>query len=161
MIRPEVDHHLTQLPLRQRGSHDRELLQLAAQLPELLHRAGIAHTRGIAGGGGLALQTLALTGRIAVPAGKIGAIVIEDLELPLAVPKVVVGHVIGIELALDPPHHPEARDAVRFGGTSAVRQSIQRVKRRIARRQRGKLRGERENEDEVHVAILTPSPVRS
>ena len=161
MIRPEVDHHLTQLPLRQRGSHDRELLQLAAQLPKLLHRAGIAHPRRIAGCGGLALQTLTLTGRIAIPAGKIGAIVIEDLELPLALRDVIVRDVIGIQLALDPPDHAEARDAVRFAGTSAVRQSIQRVKRRITRRQRRELRGERENEDEVHVAILTPPPVRS
>jgi hypothetical protein len=67
---------------------------------------------------------------------------------------------IGIELPLDPLHHAGPRDAVGFARTGSVRQPIQRMKRRIARRQRGELR-KRDNEDEVHVAILTPPPVRS
>src|SRR3989441_8207767 len=135
MIRPEVDHHLTQLPLRQRGPDDRELLQLAAQLAELLHRAGIAQERRIAGCGGLTLQTLSLTGRVAISAGKVTAVVTEDLELALALGEVRVGHVIRMELPLDPFHHAEPRDAIGFAGTRAVRQPIQRMERRIARRQ--------------------------
>ena len=57
-----------------------------------------------------------------------------------------VRDVIGIELALDPFHHPEPRDAVGFAGAGAVRESIQRMERRVARRQArrgaGCLRGE-------------------
>ena len=104
-------------------------MQLPAQLPELLHGAGIAHPCRVARRGGLALQTLALAGRVPVATGEIGAIVIEDLELPLALGEPRVGDVIGIELALDPLHDADVRDAVGFAGTGAVRQSIQRMER--------------------------------
>ena len=122
---------------------------------------GIADARRIAGCGGLTLQTLALTGRVAISAGKVTAVVTEDLELALALGEVRVGHVIGIELPLDPFHHAEPRDAIGFAGTRAVRQPIQRMERRIARGQGWHLRREREHEEQVHVAILTPPPVRS
>src|SRR5204862_3195160 len=35
VIGPDVDHHLAELPLRDRGAHDRELLELTAELAEL------------------------------------------------------------------------------------------------------------------------------
>ena len=137
VVRPEVDHHLAQLALRDGRADDRELLQLAAELAELLHRSRAAHAGRIAGRGRLALQALALLHRIAIAPREVRAIVVEDLEFPLARRETGIGNVIRIELLLDPAHHPDLGDAVGFAGASAVRQPIQRMERRIARRQSG------------------------
>ena len=68
---------------------------------------------------------------------------------------------IGVELPLDPAHHAESGDAVDVTGPRAVRQAIQRVQRRVAGRQRGRLRSECEQDEQVHQPILTPPRMRS
>src|SRR5919198_819537 len=165
MIGPEVDHDLAQLPLRNRGTHNRKLLQLTTQLAELPHRAGPLQRRRVAARGRLTLHPLALADRIAVAARQIGAIVVEDLELPLALCKMLVRDAIGIELLIDPAHDADARDTVNFARAGPIRQTIQCMECRITRREhgRGLLHEKREQGGDVHVTLMTfraPVPLR-
>ena len=150
VIRPEIDHHFAQLSLRNGRPHDGELLELTAQLPEFAHRRGAPgalgalQTGGVAARRRLALHALALAPGVGEPPGELGTIVIENLELPLALREPGVVDAIRLELPLDPPHDAEPCDAVGFAGTRAIREAIQGVKRGIARGEAlgGSLRGE-------------------
>ncbi len=129
MIGPEIHHDFAQLALGERGPHDRELLQLTAQLAKLAHGSRAAETHRVSTRRGFSLHALALAGRVAIAAGEIGPIVIEDLEFPLPRGEPWIGHMVGVELALDPAHHADPGDAVGFTRARAVREAIQRMER--------------------------------
>src|SRR5204863_8464732 len=93
---------------------------------------------------GVSPQALALADCVAIAAVEIGTIVVEDLEFPLPRGEPWIGHMVGIELALDPAHHADPGDAVGFTWARAVREAIQRMEGGITRGQAraGSLHGE-------------------
>ena len=140
MIRPEVDHHFPQLPLRYRRPHDRELLQLTPELPELAHgaRPRAVRPHRVAARRRLTLHALPLADRVAISSRQIAAFVVEDLERPLALGEMLVGDVIGIELPFNPAHDPEASDAVGLVRAGAVGEAVESMERGIPRREAGR-----------------------
>ncbi len=179
MIRPEIDHHLTQLPLRQRSAHDGELLQLATQLANLSHRAGHSVGRdGVTRPTKLALHPLALALRVAVALREVPTVIVEDLERVFASLERLVIDVIRIELPFDPAHDAVARHAIHLAGARPVGQTIQGMQSGVARRHRRSrwgrgrgrhLRGERRRQGQrggdrkrnSHPPILTVVSMRS
>src|SRR5438045_897819 len=123
MIRPEVDHYLPQLPLRYRRTHDRELLQLTPELPQLAHgarpRAFWPHR--VAARRRLTLQALPLANRVPISIRQITAIIVEDLERPLALGEMLVGDMIDIDLPVNPAHDAEPGHAIGLARTRPVR----------------------------------------
>ena len=177
MIRPEIDHHLSQLPLGQRGANDGELLQLATQLAELPHRAlDFVGAHRVLRLSKLPLHALALALRVTVALGEVPPVIVEDLERVLALLEQLVIEVIRIELPFDPGHHAVARHAVHLAGTRPVSQTIQGMQSGVARRhrrsrwgRRRRLRGERRRQSQrggdrkrnSHPPILTVVSMRS
>ena len=174
MIRPEIDHDFSQLALRQRGAHDRELLQLATELTKFSHRSrDPVGSHRVARLGQLPLHALPLALRVTIPQREILPVIVEDLESVLPVFKRLLIDAIGIELPFDPPHHAAVRHTVHLAGTRPIRQAIQRVERGVVRRHRRRrgryLRRERRRHDQwdrdqqgnSHSPILTVVPTRS
>ncbi len=127
MIRPEIDHHLAQLPLGEHCAHDGDLLQLAAQLAELAHRTCAPRTRRVAALRHLALHLPPLAQRVAVALGQLLAVVAEQLEIAFAGGEAVITDTLEVELPLDPPHDPHPGYAVDLAGARPVGEAIQRV----------------------------------
>ena len=132
MVAPEVDHHLVQLPLGERGAREREIHELAREpAASLLLRAGLLlrpHSVRRSCG---QLPLAALPLRLEVPLREVAAIVVENLEPVLASGERAVVDPFGVELLIDPPHHAQRGDAVRLAGSRPVRETVEGVQGRV------------------------------
>ena len=136
VVGPEVHHHFLELALRQRGPHDGELLELAREPPRA-QRFGC-----LVGGVGRrtrhAVRAQALLASalcFEVEPGQVVPAQAEKGELPLTLGEHGVVDVAGVELLIDPVHHPDPHDAIDLAGARAVGEAVQDVVGGIAPRE--------------------------